>query len=75
MTVYDMCKSGHRATFELDDEGRGRSVIEHRATGARTPLHLRNKVWEIDATIIPFGEDLLPTSAELCSIEGQASRP
>ena len=75
MSVYDMCKSGHRVTFEFDDTGRDCSVIEHRGTGARTQLHLRGSVWEIDATIIPFGEDLQFISADLCPVHGQASQP
>ena len=75
MSVYDMCKAGHRVTFELDDEGRDCSVVEHRATGARTQLHLRNNVWEIDATVIPFGEDPQLVSADLCPFHGQASQP
>ena len=75
MSVYDMCRSGHRVIFELDDDGRDHSIIEHRATGARTQLHLRNNGWEIDATIIPFGEDLRLISADLCPVHGQASQP
>ena len=54
MSVYDMCSSEHRVVFELGRDGKDLSFIEHVPTGDRVPMHLRNRVWEIELDLLPY---------------------
>jgi hypothetical protein len=52
-------------------------------TGTITPLELRNRVWELDVTVMPHAETTKPIEIEekdlepkrLCPFQGQARRP
>ena len=82
MSVYDMCTSGHRVVFELGEDGSDRSYITHRPTGSQTPMHLRNRVWELDLDVAPYSQiqSVLPSSDVcmqelLCPFQGQGLNP
>ena len=49
ISVYDMNHCGQRAVFDLDQ-----SYAEDKKTGEKTYFKLRNRVWELDADILPF---------------------
>ena len=49
LSVYDMCKAGHRVVFDLDG-----SFAEHKTTGQKTNFILRNNTWDLDLEIVPY---------------------
>ena len=51
--VHDMCAAGHRVVFDFDDNKRDPSHAVNKLTGERTHFKLRNRVWELEVTIIP----------------------
>ena len=56
LSVYDMCKAGQRVTFEITPDGQSYSFAEHIKSGKRTWFTLRNNVWDIDVSPIPYHE-------------------
>ena len=49
ISVYDMNCCGQRVVFDLDE-----SYAEDKKTGEKTYFKQRNRVWELDADILPF---------------------
>ena len=63
--VFDLCRTGHRVTFDLGEDGSGQSSLAHKKTGEKTPMKLENKVWHFDVDVIPKAD----TDAVLAEIE------
>ena len=81
-SVYDLCAAGPRVTFDLGKDGTDRSSAENEDSGEKTYFNLRNRVWELEAKLIPKGEteDVLENmrtqqAGELCPFEGQVLWP
>ena len=54
--VYDMCFAGHRVVFDFDSNKRDLSHAENKLIGETTYFKVRNRVWELEAKIIPKAE-------------------
>ena len=76
LSVYDMCKAGQKVVFEIADNGADMSHSVCRHSGKVTRFTLRNNVWDLDVTAIPFNASKLYTSNDstryLCPFPGQA---
>ena len=72
-----MCEAGQRVVFDIVG-GENRSYTEHKESGTRTPLKLKNRVWEIDFDVYPYQGAVKMLSAagtsreQLCPFGGQA---
>ena len=51
LAVFEMVESGHRVVF--DSEG---SYAEHKTTGCKTPFRVRNRSYELDLNVVPYGK-------------------
>ena len=82
-SVFEMVESGHRVVF--DSEG---SFAEHKASGVRTAFRARNRSYEMDLNVVPYGKlakrlqvktvDLAPltkSDSDTCSPGGRRQRP
>ena len=76
LSVYDMCKAGQKVVFEIADNGADMSHSVCRHSGKVTRFTLRNNVWDLDVTAIPFNASKLYASNDstryLCPFPGQA---
>jgi hypothetical protein len=80
ISVYDLCKTGHRVVFEIDEQG---NDLSH-AVRTREPYHTykftrRNNVWDLDVSPIPHSamDNYFESEGEsvqryLCPFPGQA---
>ena len=53
-SVYDMCKAGHKVTFEIDDEGTDHSHSLHRQSGMIIRFELNGRVWDMELEVMPY---------------------
>ena len=82
LSVFEMVERGHRVVFDSDG-----SFAEHRAIGCKTPFRARNKSYELDLNVVPYGKlnkplqakpvDLAPLTKEsdTCLLGGHWQRP
>jgi hypothetical protein len=79
ISVYDLCRTGHRVVFEIDDEGNDLShAVSRRFPHPPLKFVRRNNVWDLDVSPIPHSanEKFFETNGQsiqryLCPFQGQ----
>lgn len=80
VSVYDMCKAGHRVVCDIDSNGTDQSYALNLKTGEKTIFKLRSRIRELDMRVIPVRQtaEVLQRESkpqDLCPLGGQIRRP
>ena len=80
ISVYDMCRTGHRVVFDMED-GVDMSYVVHKKTGQTIKPVLRSRTWDLDVEVVPYAESTVvlekiakESSGQLAPFQRQAPR-